>query len=286
MITPYPLVSSHNPAVKVKAEVFGVPFDSTSTYRNGSRFGPEAIREAFMNIEVYSKKHNLDLEDISLEDLGDLEKTANTDIMVRNTKTIVKRILKEKRVPIVLGGEHTITYAAFEPMPENTALVVLDAHLDMRDEYDDSKLMHATFLRRIIEKRKGLKVIHIGTRAAVKDEWYFAKKNNVKIVSSEDILNGNHHIEELTAYLEQVSSVYISIDLDALDPAYAPGVSNPETMGITPSQAMNYVRLLENKSIKGVDVLELCPQYDPSGITAVAAARFMAEICYFIYSNP
>jgi len=276
-----PLVTLSAPGQRADVQVIGAPFDGTSTYRTGSRSGPDAVRAAFWNIEVYSRPLDLDLEELSLEDLGNVRHTARVEEMVAMTEATVRESVAAGYVPAVLGGEHSITYGAFSAMPDDTALLVFDAHLDLRDEYDDLRIMHATYLRRLIERRPGLRVAHIGARAATKDEWRFAAEAGVTIITADQVHAAGEEgaARQLEVALEGVASVYVSIDLDGLDPAYAPGVSNPEAGGISSRQLLRYLYALRDTPIRGFDIVELCPQYDPSGITAVVAAKFLAELC-------
>jgi len=281
-LTPAPLITMKIAKLRPKVKIFGVPFDSTSTYRIGSRFGPNAIREAFMNIEIYSKTLGFDLEHSSIEDLGNIKHTSNVDKMIIYTYETTKKILSDGYTPVLLGGEHTITFGGFGAMPKNTALIIFDAHLDVRDEYDDLKLMHATFLRRLREKHTELRIVHIGSRAATREEWEFAASHQFSIITAHDILTSNNFQNTLKRLLAYVKSVYISIDLDVLDPGFAPGVANPEACGVSTRQVLDCLYLLKDKNIKGFDIVELCPPYDPSGITAIAAAKFLAELCCLI----
>lgn len=281
-LTPAPLITVKIANLRPKVKIFGVPFDSTSTYRTGSRFGPNAIREAFMNIEIYSKTLGFDLEHSSIEDLGNIKHTSNVDKMILYANEATRKILSDGYIPILLGGEHTLTFAAFDAMPNNTALVIFDAHLDVRNEYDDLKMMHATFLRRLIEKHPRVKVVHVGSRAATKEEWRFVISHKVSLITADDVLTSENFMNNLKSVLKDIESVYVSIDLDVLDPAYAPGVANPEVCGITMHTLLNVLYHLRGKDIQGFDIVELCPQYDPSGITAIAAAKLLAELCCLV----
>ncbi len=276
-----PLVTLSAPGRNADVQVIGVPFDGTSTYRTGSRFGPDAVRAAFWNIEVYSRPLDVDLEDLSIEDRGNIRHTARVDTMLTMAEETVRESVDAGYVPAILGGEHSITLGTFSAMPEGTALLVFDAHLDLRDEYDDLREMHATYLRRLIERRPGLRVVHVGARAATKEEWRFAAEAGVAIITADQIdADGEDNLtRRLEDALDGVEGLYVTIDLDGLDPAYAPGVSNPEAGGLSSLQLLRCLYTLRDTPIRGFDIVELCPQYDPSGITAVAAARFMAELC-------
>jgi len=284
-----PLITLSAEGRRADVQVFGAPFDATSTYRTGSRFGPDAIRSAFWNIEVYSRALDLDLEELSIEDLGNLQHTARVDRVQEAVRATVAASVAAGYVPAMLGGEHSLSFASISAMPANTVLLVVDAHLDLRDEYDDLTLMHATYLRRLVEQRPGLRVVHVGTRAATRAEWDFAEANNVTLITAETVLAGpteeRQARETVANTLAGAESVYVSIDLDGLDPAYAPGVANPEAGGLSTRQALDFLYLLRGLPISGFDIVELCPQYDPGGITAVAAARFLAALCGLVHLN-
>lgn len=277
-----PLVTLTAPGRDADVQLIGLPFDGTSTYRGGSRFGPDAIRAAFWNIEVYSRPLDVDLEELSLRDRGNVRHTARVEEMLTMGEATVRETVAAGLVPAALGGEHSITLGAFSAMPERTALLIFDAHFDLRDEYDDLTEMHATYLRRLIERRPGLRVVHVGARAATKEEWRFAAEAGVTIITADQVYadaTGNDVARRLEAALGGVEGLYVSIDLDGLDPAYAPGVANPEPGGLSSRQLLQCLYALRGTPIRGFDIVELCPQYDPSGITAVAAAKFLAELC-------
>jgi len=285
-LTAAPMATLAAEGIGADVQIIGVPFDSTSTYRTGSRFGPNAIREAFANVEVYSHRLDVDLETLSVADAGNVRHTASVDQMVRAAGVTVAECLADGYVPAVLGGEHSITYATFGAMPQGTALLLFDAHLDLRDEYSDLRLMHATFLRRLGEARPDLRVIHIGTRAATQEEWRVAQQRGYALLRADQVSDGGREAGEwLRGALDGLDNIYVSIDLDGLDPAYAPGVANPEAGGLSTRALLECLYALRGKNVVGFDIVELCPQSDPSGITAVAAARFLAELCGIIHLN-
>ncbi|MDQ2831767.1 MAG: agmatinase [Chloroflexota bacterium] len=282
-LTTAPLVTLAAPGQRANVQLIGVPFDGTSTYRTGSRFGPDAVRAAFWNIEVYSQPLDIDLEELSLDDRGNVRHTARVDEMLTMAEATTRESVDAGYAPAILGGEHSITFGTFSAMPERTALLVFDAHFDLRDEYDDLSMMHATYLRRLIERRPGLRVIHVGARAATKEEWRFAAASGVTVITADQVHEENGALERFKTALDGVEGIYVSIDLDGLDPAYAPGVSNPEAAGISSRQLLQCLYQLRDTPIRGFDIVELCPQYDPSGVTAVAAAKFLAELCGLVH---
>ncbi len=269
-------------AAASRITIQGVPFDATSTYRPGSRLGPDSIRQAFENVEVYSKWLDVDLEEVVIGDSGNLPHTASVSAMLEAVRSSTAAILSRGQVPATLGGEHTITYAAFGVMPAETTLLVFDAHLDLRDEYDDLRTMHATYLRRLAEERPGLRVVHVGGRAATREEWAFAAAHGITAIGSDELLDAGDAGDLVAGPLTDGMPVYVSVDLDVLDPAFGPGVANPEPAGLSTRDLLRVLRRLRHQTIRGFDIVELCPPCDPTGITAVAAARLLAELCCLI----
>ncbi len=264
--------SGKDPAVII----FGVPFDSTHSYKPGTRFGPDAIRDAFNNIEIFHPRFQVDLETVSIKDLGNTKHTVVATEMLEVVKKITTELLERKKQLFILGGEHLITLGAYPSFPKDTGYIVFDAHYDLRDEYADTKLSHAAYLRRIVEERGSDNIVHVGARAFVQEELAFLKEHNIKTVSDKDIRDGNGPklIKDITSVFDKM---YTSFDLDVLDPAYAPGVGNPEAMGITSRELFDMIYSLEDKKITGVDIVELNPSHD-NGATASLAAKIMSTM--------
>ncbi len=281
-LTSEPLITVIKEGMEPIVKIFGVPFDSTVTFRPGARFGPNAIRQAYMNIEVYSLFLDVDLESLSLLDLGNLKLTNDVDDMVYSVEKVVRELVQEGVTFGILGGEHTLTFGAYLSMPKDTALIIFDAHLDLRDEFAGLKLSHATFLRRLTDKVGTESIIHIGSRAASRDEWKIADKIRLSLISLQTIRTIPNAEMLLLDFLKDFENVYVSIDLDALDPSFAPGVGNPEPDGLSLHKLLEFLYSLKGKKIIGFDIVELTPLYD-SGITAVVAAKLMNEIIGLSY---
>jgi len=271
-----PLITASNIESEPVATVFGIPFDSTHSYKPGCRFGPDVIRDAFNNIEIFHPQFGIDLESVNIEDLGNTSHTVLVSEMIDMVGKITKELVAKKRQLFILGGEHSLTFGSFMSFPKETGYVVFDAHYDLRDEYADVKLSHAAYLRRIVEKRGAENILHIGARAFVKEELEFLKENNIKTVSDRQVREGKGP-QMLKEFASSFDSLYTSFDLDVLDPAYAPGVGNPEAAGMTSRELFDLIYSLENKKITGVDIVELNPQYD-NGSTASIAAKIMSTL--------
>lgn len=270
-----PLITSSGEGEPI-ATVFGVPFDSTHSYKPGCRFGPDSIRDAFNNIEIFHPDLQIDLETANIEDLGNTKHTVVASEMVDMVKKITKELVDKNRQLFVLGGEHLITYGSYLSFPKETGYVVFDAHFDLRDEHADIKLSHASYLRRIVEERGADNILHVGARAFVKEELAFLKENKIKTISDKEIRCGKGP-QILKDHVSSFDKLYTSFDLDVLDPAYAPGVGNPEAVGITSRELFDMINAFENIQVSGVDIVELNPNSD-NGSTASLAAKIMSTL--------
>ena len=275
-MTKSPLIMNPNDNSEPVAIIFGVPFDSTHSYKPGCRFGPDVIRDAFNNIEIFQPEFGIDLETVNINDLGNTKHTVVATEMLQMVENITSELKKQNKQMIMLGGEHLITLGSFTCFPKDTGFIVFDAHYDLRDQYADIKLSHAAYLRRIIEKRGSENIVHVGARAFVKEELAFLKEHNVVTVSDKEIRDGNGPklLKDITSTFD---SIYLSIDLDVLDPAFAPGVGNPEAVGISSRELYDLVTTLQNKKIVSADIVELNPTYD-NGATASMAAKMISTI--------
>ena len=275
-MTNSPLIINPNNDSESVAVIFGVPFDSTHSYKPGCRFGPDSIRDAFNNIEIFQPEFGVDLETVNISDLGNTKHTVVATEMLRMVENITAELRKQNKQMIILGGEHLITLGSFSCFPKDTGYVVFDAHYDLRDQYADIKLSHAAYLRRLVEKRGPENIVHVGARAFVKEELAFLKDNKIRTVSDKEIRDGNGPklLQDITSTFD---SLYLSIDLDVLDPAFAPGVGNPEAVGISSRELYDLVTTLQNKKIEAADIVELNPTYD-NGATASMAAKMISTI--------
>ncbi len=254
---------------------YGVPFDSTSWFRPGSRFGPLAIRVASQGLE---NPYN----SISLADLGDLPPSTNISMNLRRVFRVVKQIVKDGKIPVGIGGEHTLTLAASKASCTDCCLIVFDAHLDMRNEFMDSKINHATWLRRLIERGFGGSVLVIGVRGFELAEIEYAKRSGVRVLLSSELENYEGVIKE---FLSEFKRTYLSIDIDVLDPSFAPGVSSPEPLGIDPPILYKILEtILTSAKLIGVDVVEVNPLFD-NGLTTLHAASLLLKIFTTISSQ-
>lgn len=266
--------------------ILGVPFDVTSTYRTGARFGPNAIREASLNIETYSFRSNVDVEDLRLHDIGDLHVSADVRETLERLEKVAREILEAGKTPVIIGGEHTVTLGVLKGLGDKaskTAVVSFDAHLDLRDEFMGLKLSHTTFMRRINEYLKPAKIVEVGTRAVCKEELAYAKKAKIEFLTAHQIRKdeAEQTAKSLKGKLAAVENIYITVDMDILDPAYVPAVQNPEPDGLEMPVLLNVLSDICDVRVVGFDVVEVAPNYD-QGISAIQAAKVIFEMLCMI----
>jgi agmatinase len=259
--------------------ILGVPFDVTSTYRTGARFAPPAIREASLNIEAYSFRSKYDIENINLHDLGDLNVTSEAQETLKRLEHVTREILGAKKTPVLIGGEHTITLGAARAMDKDFAVVDFDAHMDLRDEYMNLKTSHTTFMRRINEQAKPGKIVEIGTRAVCKEEMSYAKRAGINFITTQQIREEGveETIDTVNRLLGNIKRIYLTVDLDVLDPGFVPAVQNPEPDGLCSHMFYDLLSTICDKRIVAFDVVEVSPPYD-NGITSIQAAKTIFEI--------
>jgi len=263
--------------------VLGVPFDVTSTYRSGARFAPLAIREASLNIEGFSFRTGVDVEDLKIHDLGDLHVAGDVEITLGRLVLVAQDLFEADKVPVFIGGEHTITLGVMRTLDENVALVSFDAHLDLRDDYLSLSVSHTTFMRRIKEDVNTSKILEIGTRAVCKEELEYAKESGIDYLSAYQIRKDGvkKTVETIKGILDDCEKVYVSIDMDVLDPAYGPAVTNPEPEGLVTSTLLDLLEVVCDSKVVGFDVVEVAPHYD-QGITATLATKVIFEVLGFL----
>jgi len=262
--------------------ILGVPLDSTSTYRSGARFAPLAIREASLNIETYSFRTGMNVEDLKIHDLGDLHIAGKVNETLKRLELVTKDLLEAKKFPVVIGGEHTITLGIMRGVGENVALVSFDAHLDLCNEYLGLTTSHTTFMRRIKEQVNPYKILEIGTRAVCKEELDYAKKSDTQFLTVQQIRRDGVEktTKKIDTLLADCEKIYLTIDMDVLDPAFAPAVQNPEPDGLDTPIFLNLLGKVCDHRIVAFDLVEVAPHYD-KGITAIQAAKTIFEVlCY------
>jgi agmatinase len=257
--------------------ICGVPFDGTSSFRLGSRLAPKEMRKASYNFETYSSFFDIDLKDVEIHDAGDLEVGENIDDTLSLIYTHPKKYVMDGKIPVMLGGEHSLSYPfvkACKKKYHDLGVVVLDAHMDMRLEYRGEKNSHACISRHIIEDITQ-KYVSIGIRSGERDEYEYVRQNKIKVYSAEDVFSSG--IEKIIGDIREFikGPVYLSIDMDAIDPAYAPALGTPEPYGLTPRDVRAVISCLA-PDVVGFDLVEIAPEYD-SGGTSVLGAKLVRD---------
>ena len=272
--------SSYNEARFV---YYGYPFDGTVCFRKGSSEAPDAIRKNSYNFETYLLELGIDLSDVLANDWGNLEITKDQDKNEKLLEDLVLKIVNEGKFPIGLGGEHSLTPAAVKAAHTkypNLAVVILDAHLDFRNEYEGNTKSHATVTKRVSEIVGVDNVRPIGIRSVSQSEITEARSVGLKFVES--------GWTELREYLADViddleGPVYLSLDMDAIDPAFAPGVGTPEPFGMTPYDVIQTINFFADRII-GFDCVEVCPPHD-NGNTSALAARLTRHLVGAVWQS-
>ena len=258
--------------------VVGLPFDGTASFRSGSRDGPDAIRLASFNFESYDSYYGVDLSELAICDLGNMELGADPAYAQETIKEGIE-LLPKRAVAIFLGGEHSITPAIVEGLGRRSGalgVLVLDAHLDLREEYGCTASSHACASRRILEKDAVAGYASIGIRSGSREEFGWAAENNISYFTARQVREeGVDAVLDRAMEKLQCDRLYLSIDLDVLDPAYAPAVGNPEPFGLSTWDAKRVIERLAPRLV-GLDINELTPAYD-RGETALLAARLARE---------
>ena len=255
--------------------LFGVPFDGTTSFRPGTRFGPAAMRTESFGMETYSPYCDRDLADLAVFDAGDLDLPfGNPQKMLDMTEARTAEILADGKVPVMLGGEHLITLgamrAAVQKYPD-LHVVHFDAHADLRNDYLGEPLSHACVLRRIWELVGDGRIHQFGIRSGEREEFAFAK------------VHTHMHCFDLNGWTETVQRlanhpVYFTLDLDVLDPSCFSGTGTPEAGGIRYQELLSAILQLNRVHLVGCDIVELSPHYDQSGASTAAACKIVREI--------
>lgn len=256
--------------------LFGAPFDSTTSYRPGTRFGSSAIRRESYGIECYSPYQDKDLEDTKVMDCGDLELCfGNTKKALAQIEEQAKEILDNSAIPFMLGGEHLVTLGAFRAVLEkypDIHIIHFDAHADLREEYLGEQLSHASVIRRCWDLVGDGRIYQFGIRSGDREEFYWAKEH---VTMRKFDFEG---LEEVLGKLEG-TPIYFTLDLDVLDPSVFPGTGTPEPGGVTFDALRKAAeKVCSRANVVACDVNELSPHYDPSGISTAAACKIVREM--------
>ena len=252
----------------------GLPYDGTCSYRPGARFAPELIRIASYGLESYSPIQERDLDDVKFYDAGEIEfQLGNREDSLQKIETAAEETLLHNKKWLGVGGEHLVTFPAIKAYSKKYPelyVIHFDAHADVREDYIEEKLSHACVMRRISEIITPDNLIQIGIRSGTQEEFEWMKENNTIAKTQEEF-------KERLKFPEN-KPVFLSVDLDVLDPSLMSGTGTPEPGGMTYNELMSWLMLLKNLNIVGADVVELSPHYDQSGVSTVTAAKVIREV--------
>lgn len=259
-----------------KLIIFGAPFDSTTSFRPGTRFAADFIRMDSYGLETYSPYQDKDLEDFALTDIGNLELPfGNAAKSLDIIEEMASDILNANKIPFLIGGEHLVSLgsirASYKKYPD-MVLLHFDAHADLRDNYLGESLSHASVIRRAWDFMGDNKIYQFCIRSGEKSEFEWAKSHT--------------HLEKFTfkTLEENIKSIgnevpcYITIDLDVLDPSIFSGTGTPEPGGIFFNDIVNIIKSFENLNVIGADIVELAPNYDQTGVSTATACKVMREL--------
>jgi len=250
--------------------MLGLPFDGTVSYRAGSRFAPERIRLASWGLEDYSPKFDKYLQDCNFNDCGDLEfPLGNTYDSLRIIEENTDQIYKDKKRVFGIGGEHLVTLPEIKAISEhidNLAVIQFDAHTDLRSEYLGEEMSHSAVMYHIGKHIGFENIKQIGIRSGLKEEWDIMKEYNTLCEKFEDL----DCIKD--------KNIFITVDLDVLDPSVMPGTGTPESGGFNFNELIEWFEYLKKFKIIGADVVELAPDYDASGCSTAVASKVIREL--------
>lgn len=262
---------------EAKIVLFGAPFDSTTSYRPGARFGSSAIRHESFGLETYSPYQNKDLCDIKVFDYGDLELCFGlAEAALLDIEKTAAEILNHNKLPFMIGGEHLVTYGAVKAAVEkypNLHIIHFDAHADLREDYLGATLSHACVMKRCYDLIGNDKIHQFCIRSGEKSEFEFARDHTDMHPFNFDGLG-----ELVNELREAHTPIYFTIDLDCLDPSIFPGTGTPEAGGITFNELLSAIMLVSKTNIIGADINELAPMLDTSGVSTAVACKVLREI--------
>jgi agmatinase len=272
-------IKSHPNFEESEAVLYGMPMDWTVSYRPGSRFGPTRIREVSIGLEEYSAYLDRELEDVKYFDAGDIPLPfGNPQKSLDMIEEFVDKLLAEDKFPLGMGGEHLVSWPVMKAMYKkypDLAIIHMDAHTDLREDYEGEPLSHSTPIRKVANLIGPQNVYSFGIRSGMKEEFEWAKKVGMHI-SKFDV---HQPLKEILPKLAG-RPVYVTIDIDVLDPAHAPGTGTVDCGGITSKELLASIHEIAHSNVRvvGADLVEVAPIYDPSEQTANTASKLIREM--------
>jgi agmatinase len=268
---------------KSRAVILGCPYDGSASFRPGARFGPSAIRRASWGIETFSLYFQRDLSQCSIHDLGDLElPLGEKKLSLTLIRKALRKILSEKKFPISLGGDHLITLPIVEEVLRvypSLYLLQIDAHADLREDYLGETLSHCTVMKRVLDRLGKGRLFQVGIRSGTEEEFELARRMKSIVSVDQDSLRSM--VKRL-----RNKPVYLTLDLDVIDPSLLPGVGTPEPGGFTFQEFISLLKELQPLHVIGFDMVELTPDYDPTQISAITASVMLREMILAFCSKP
>ena len=269
-----PLMSKEIDFENSKIAVFGAPFDGTTTYRPGARFASQAIRNEFYGLETYSPLLDKDLSDVDVFDCGDLELPfGNTALSLEKIYDFSAYLYKNKKIPAMIGGEHLVSLPAIKAAYEkynDLRVIHLDAHTDLREEYMGETLSHSSVISRVWDFLGDERIYQFGIRSGTREEFEWAKLGHTYLQK--------FNLDGLDSLADIKHPIYVTIDLDVLDPSIFSGTGTPEAGGITYKELERLFSLLQSINVVGFDIVELAPHIDASGVSTAVACKVLREM--------
>lgn len=256
--------------------IFGAPFDSTTTFRPGARFAPQTMRMESIGLETYSPYFDIDIEEHNINDSGDLDLPfGDTKLTLDMIQIQAKKIFEKGKKSIMVGGEHLVSLPvieeAYKKYPD-LRIIHFDAHTDLREEYLGVKLSHSSVFKRVWDIVGDDRIYQFGIRSGTKQEFYWAKDGHIYI--------NKFNFDNLLSIVEKIKKypVYLSIDLDVLDPSIMRGTGTTEAGGVSFKELIDAIKDVSVLNIVGLDIVELSPHYDHSGVSTAVACKVLREM--------
>ena len=261
---------------EAKAVIFGAPFDGTTSYRPGTRFASRVMRAESYGLETYSPYQDKDLAEVSVFDSGDMELPfGNVQAVLQKIEEKAAAILSDNKIPVMLGGEHLVTLGAVRAAAKkhpDLHILHFDAHTDLREDYLGETLSHATVIRRCWDILGDGRIYQFGIRSGDRPEFQWAAQGHVTM--------RRFDLQGFAGVVEKLSGkpLYVTIDLDVLDPSAFPGTGTPEAGGVTFMELLGAILSLKGANVVACDINELSPPYDPSGTSTATALKVLREL--------
>lgn len=263
-----------------QAVIFGAPYDGTTTFRPGTRFAPAAMRTDSIGLETYSPYFDKDIVDYRIHDYGDLDLPFGAPTKALNMiSETAQYIFSLGKKPVMIGGEHLVSLPvieqAFKQYPDLN-IIHFDAHTDLREDYLGEGLSHSTVIRRAWDMLGDGRIWQFGIRSGTREEFYWSRDGHTKMCL--------HNFDDLSCAISGIgqSPVYLTIDLDVLDPSVFPGTGTPEAGGVSFKELINALKAVSSLNIIGADIVELSPHYDISGVSTAVACKVLREVLFAV----